>query len=318
MLAGIERGYRGDVMTLANDLSSRARRVLVSGSTGLIGRRIVAERRAAGDIVVPLVRGDALDGVRWNPGAGTLDPAAVSGFDVVIHLAGEPVLGRWTADKKRRIFESRAQGTKELVEALAAAERPPQLFLCASGINFYGYRVDGIVDESSPLGDGFLAKVCEAWEAATRPLAKVTRVVTLRIGVVLASDGGTLGAMLPIFRLGLGGPVGGGEGHLSWITIGDLARVIDSLINSESLSGPVNLVAPEPVTGRAFAKALGAAIGRPAAIPVPAWLVRTLMGEVAEETVLGSVRAVPRRLLDDGFQFQHPTIEEALASCVRK
>ena len=302
-----------------NDLSSGARRVLVSGSTGLIGRRIVAELRAAGDIVVPLVRGDAAaEGVRWNPGAGTLDPATVSGFDVVIHLAGESVLGRWTADKKRRIFESRARGTKELAEALAAADRPPRLFLCASGINFYGYRVDGVVDESSPLGDGFLAEVCEAWERATAPLAEMTRVVSLRFGAVLASEGGTLAIMLPIFRMGLGGPVGGGDGYLSWIAIGDLARVVDHLINSEGLSGPVNVVAPEPVTGRDFAKALGAAVGRPAVIPVPALLLRLLMGEVAEETALGSVRAVPKRLLEDGFQFQYPTISEALASCLNK
>ena len=304
---------------MADNLSSRPLRVLVSGSTGLIGRRIVAERRAAGDVVVPLVRGDAAaNEVHWNPGAETLNPAAVSGFDVVIHLAGEPVLGRWTADKKRRIFESRARGTKELVEALAATERPPRLFLCASGINFYGYRVDGVVDESSPRGGGFLAEVCEAWEAATRPLAKVTRVVNLRIGVVLASNGGTLAVMLPIFRMGLGGPVGGGDGYLSWIALGDLVRVVDHSITSEGLRGPVNVVAPQPVTGRAFAKALGVAVGRPAVIPVPAWLVRLLMGEVAEETALGSVRAVPTRLLEDGFQFQYPTIEGALASCVKR
>lgn len=293
-----------------------ARRVLVSGAAGLIGRRLVAERRAAGDTVVALVR-RAVTGaeeVRWRPGEEALDPAVVSGFDTVIHLAGEPVLGRWTAAKKRRILESRVVGTRTLVAALRQAERPPGVFLCASGINFYGGTREGVVDENSAAGAGFLAGVCEAWEAAANRLeGSGTRVVTMRIGVVLAREGGTLAAMLPIFRMGLGGPVGGGRGYVSWITLGDVGRVVETLIEDERLRGPVNVVSAAPVTGRELAAAIGAALGRPAGLPVPAWVVRLGLGQFAEETVLGSVRAMPRRLLEAGFVFRDATIEGAVA-----
>ena len=291
-------------------------RVLVSGASGLVGRRLMAERRAAGDTVVALVRRAANGGgeIRWNPGVDALDPAAVSGFDAVVHLAGEPVLGLWTPAKKRRILKSRVEGTRTLVEALAQTARPPAVFLCASGINFYGGAREGLVDEDSVAGSGFLAGVCEAWEAACDPLRAVTRVVNLRIGVVLAREGGTLAAMLPIFRLGLGGPVGGGRGYVSWITLTDLVRAVDFLVREE-LHGAVNLVSPEPVTGRELAMAMGAALGRPAVLPVPAWVVRVGLGEFGKETVLGSVRAVPRRLLESGFVFQDAGIAEALVRC---
>ena len=295
-----------------------ARRVLVSGATGLIGRRLVAEWRAAGDTVVALVRRAARGGeeVRWAPGVEALDPAMVSGFDAVVHLAGEPVLGRWTAAKKRRILESRVVGTRVLVEALQRAERPPRVLLCASGINFYGGTREGVVDEGSAAGTGFLAGVCEAWEAAAQRMEGAgTRVVTMRIGVVLAREGGTLAAMLPIFRLGLGGPVGGGRGYVSWISLGDLVRVVERLLEDDGLRGAVNVVSAAPVTGRELAAAIGAALGRPARLPVPAWVVRVGLGEFAEETVLGSVRAMPRKLLEAGFVFRDGTVEEALVAC---
>ncbi len=296
-------------------------RVLVSGTTGLIGRRLVAERRAAGDTVVALVRRAVagVDEVRWNPGgeggAEALDPAVVSGFDAVIHLAGEPVLGLWTKAKKRRILESRVMGTKLLVEAIGRAERPPAVFLCSSGINFYGGMREGAVDERSAAGSGFLAEVCEAWEAACDPLRAVARVVNLRIGVVLAREGGTLAAMLPLFRLGLGGSVGPGEGYVSWISIADLVRVIGFSMETDELRGPVDAVAPEPVTGRRLTQALAAAVRRPAVLRVPAWMARAVLGEFGKETVLGSVRAVPRRLLEAGFVFQDATIEATLVGC---
>ena len=297
--------------------SEPGRRILVSGSTGLLGRAIVAQRQAAGDHVVPLVRGEAPgDAVRWDPLHGLLDPAAVSGFDAVIHLAGEPVANaRWTAGKKRRILDSRVAGTRTLATALAAAPQPPRVFVCASGINFYGDSGDRVIDEAVPAGSGFLSEVCVGWEAATAPLAPLARVVNLRIGVVLAAYGGTLAAMLPLFRLGLGGSVGGGHAYLSWIALEDVVRAIDHVIASAALHGPVNLVAPEPVTGREFTAALAAAVGKPAVLPVPAWAVRLLLGQMAEETVLASVRAVPRRLLDDGFGFNYPELTEALAAC---
>ncbi len=296
---------------------SPTRRVLVSGSSGLIGGHFVTARRAAGDTVVRLVRGGApaFDTVLWNAGIDALDPATVSGFDAVVHLAGEPVAGRWTAEKKQRITESRVRGTAVLSAALAAAERPPAVFVCASGINFYGNTGDSIVDENSAKGTGFLADVCEGWEGACAALASVTRVVNLRIGVVLASDGGMLPTLLPLYRLGLGGTIGAGRGYVSWVTLDDAIRAAQYAVESETLRGPVNLVAPAPVTGKQLTQALAAAVGRPAFIPVPGWLMRVAMGQMAEETVLGSVRAVPGKLLGDGFRFKDATLSEALRAC---
>ena len=205
------------VTSQSSDRNPRdARRVLISGSSGLLGRHIAASRSGSGDTVVPLVRHSGEPGsILWQPeGASGLDPALVSGFDVVIHLAGEPVAGRWTAAKKRRILESRVRGTTKLAMALAAADQPPKLFICASGMNFYGDRGDRWTDESAPAGHQFLSEVCRLWEAACDPLQGITRIVNLRLGLVLAGDGGTLPAMLPIFRLGLGGHIaGGGQLH---------------------------------------------------------------------------------------------------------
>ncbi len=308
-----------------NPVPPTGRRVLISGSTGLIGRRLVAHRRAAGDTIARLVRparpvrdeadaGAGADAVLWDAGATPLDPAAVSGFDAVIHLAGEPVAGRWTAERKRRITESRVRGTRALAEAIARAERPPKVFVCASGINFYGDCGDMVLDESAPLGSGFLAGVCEQWEAASRAADGASRVVNLRIGVVLAPKGGALGAMLPIFRLGLGGPTGGGRAYVSWVTLDDLVRAVGHVLDSATLQGPLNVVSPNPVTNREFTADLGATLRRPAVIPVPGWLTRVLFGEMADETVLASVRAVPKRLLEDGFVFEQAQLPEALAS----
>lgn len=303
-------------MAKTESLPGFPRRLLISGAGGLLGRHIAAERRSAGDVVVALTRGAATaDDVVWDPVAGSLDPRSVSGFDAVIHLAGEPVTGRWTAGKKQRIRESRVRGTALLAQALAAAERPPKVLLCASGINFYGNQGDRVVDESWPEGKGFLAEVSGAWEAACDPLRAVARVVNLRIGVVLARDGGTLPTMLPIFRLGLGGPIGGGRGYLSWVGIDDLVRATAFLLDCETVNGPVNLVAPEPVTGREFTAELAAAVRRPAAVPVPGWLASLLLGELAEETVLHSIRAVPRRLVEAGFCFRQDALRKALAAC---
>ena len=291
-------------------------KILVSGATGLLGRHLVERRRLVGDTVVPLVRGRAAPGaILWDPVTGELDVDAVSGFDAVVHLAGEPVVGRWTAEKKRRIKDSRVRGTAVLAGALARAERPPRVFVSASGINVYGDCGDRLVDESAPVGTGFLPRVCAAWEAAAEPLVGVSRVVSLRIGVVLAAGGGTVPAMLPIFRMGLGGPVAGGSAYVSWVGLEDTLRAIDFVISAEGIVGPVNVVGPRPVTGRQFAQALGAAVGRPARLPVPRWVVRLLAGELADETVLSSVRAVPRRLERSGFVFRARTVEAALAAC---
>jgi len=277
----------------------------------------MARRRGLGDIVVPLLRGNgAGDGLHWNPGSNSLDPQAVSGFDTVIHLAGEPVVGLWTAGKKRRILESRVKGTTELATALAAAPLPPRLFLSASGINFYGNGGDTVLTEEAPKGEGFLADVCAAWEKASEPMANSSQRVALRIGVVLDTHGGTLAKMLPAFRLGLGAIVGKGDDYLSWLTLADLVRVIDHLIERSDLRGPVNVVAPQPVTSGAFARAVASALGRSVYLRVPRWPFRLVMGQLAEETILGSVRAVPARLLADGFSFEDATLEHALKRCL--
>lgn len=298
------------------ELAESGRRILVSGSTGLIGRRVVGDRRAAGDAVVRLVRTgpEAPGTVVWNP-AGELDPAALSGFDAVVHLAGEPVgNGRWTSAKKRRIRESRVEGTRKFATALAAAPQPPRVFVCASGINYYADGGDRVLDEATPRGDGFLSEVCVEWEAAANVLKPLSRVVPLRIGVVLSPEGGTLAMMLPLFRMGLGGVVGGGTQFVSWVTLADVSRVISHVIGSEHLADAVNVVSPEAVRGGEFAKALAKAVGKPALFPVPAWAAKLLMGQMAEETVLTSLRAVPRRLLEDGFSFQDPDLPAALAN----
>lgn len=300
---------------LSTSAVDRPRRLLVSGSGGLIGRAIVIARRAFGDTVVRLVRdGAAPDTVCWDAGETALDPAVVSGFDAVIHLAGEPVAGRWTENKKQRIVESRVRGTRALADAIAKAEQPPAVFVCASGINVYGDCGEAVLDEATPVGSGFLAGVCEAWERASQGAAGPARVVNLRIGMVLAPEGGALATMLPVFRLGLGGPIGGGRAYVSWVTLDDLVRAIGHVLESADLHGPVNVVSPCPVPGREFTANLGAALRRPAMIPVPGWLTRVLFGEMANETVLASVRAVPKKLLEDGFVFRDATLTRALAS----
>ena len=289
------------------------RRILISGSSGLIGRAVVASRQRAGDVVVPLVRAKGTaDSVLWSPGSGTLDPALVSGFDTVIHLAGEPVVGLWSSAKKRRIIDSRVLGTAELATALASAALPPRLFLSASGINFYGNRGDTVLDETAPSGQGFLAEVCRAWEAASQPLTNRSRIVHLRIGVVLASEGGMLPRLLPAFRIGLGAIVGDGEGFVSWIALEDLVRVIDHLVEASDIDGPVNVVAPQPVTSEALNRAIGKAVDSKVRLRLPAWPFRLLLGQLADETILGSVRAIPAKLAGDGFLFHRESLEEAL------
>ncbi len=274
---------------------------------------MVASRQRAGDVVVPLVRAKATAGaLLWSPGSGTLDPALVSGFDTVIHLAGEPVVGLWNSAKKRRIMESRVLGTAELATALASAALPPRLCLSASGINFYGNRGDTILDETAPSGEGFLADVCKAWEAASRPLTGRSRIVHLRIGVVLASEGGVLPRLLPAFRIGLGAIIGDGESYVSWIALEDLVRVIDHLVEASDIEGPVNVVAPQPVTSEALNRAIGNAVDSKVRLRLPAWPFRLLLGQLADETILGSVRAIPDKLVGDGFRFHRDSLEEAL------
>jgi hypothetical protein len=298
-------------------------RVLVTGSSGLVGTALLAHLEAKGDDVLRLVRGDrpiARTEIRWNPAAGAIDEEGLEGLDAVVHLAGENLAdGRWTRARKDRIWKSRVDGTQLLAETLARCGAKPRVLVSASAVGYYGDRGAEPLDEASTAGRGFLAKLCAAWEAATEPAAGAgIRVVRCRAGIVLSAAGGALPRMLPVFRLGLGGPLGSGSQYVPWIALDDLLRVIHTAIVTESLRGPVNAVAPTPVTSRGFSLALGRVLRRPAILPVPAFVLRIAFGELADEGLLASQRVAPARLLAAGFAFRHPEIREALAHALER
>ncbi len=289
--------------------------ILVSGSRGLVGAALVPALESGGHRVRRLVRegGEGNDCIVWQPEAGRIEREKLAGIDAVIHLAGEPITGRWTAAKKQRIRQSRIAGTRLLAETLAQLSPRPRVFLCTSAIGYYGDRADTWLDEDSALGTGFLAEVCRDWEAAADP-ARVAgiRVATMRLGVVLSRHGGALGAMLLPFRLGLGGRVGSGQQWWSWISIEDVVGGIQHALTAETLSGPVNLVAPQPVTNTEFTHALGRVLRRPAILPAPAALLRLALGEMADGLLLSSARVRPARLLASGYQFRQSELTPAL------
>ena len=292
-------------------------KVLVSGASGFVGSRLTARLTDDGHQVTRLVRSHPKPEraeIQWDPAAGGLEPSALAGFDAVVHLAGENISqGRWTDAKKARIRHSRVRGTQLLAQTLARPAGRPKVLVTASAIGFYGNRGDEQLDEQSPPGSGFLAHVCRQWESATEPAAEAgVRVVPLRLGLVLSSTGGALAKMLPIFRLGLGGPLGSGRQYVSWITLDDVIGAIQHAIAADSLRGPVNAVAPHPVTNREFTRALGRALRRPALLPAPAFALRVILGQMADELLLASTRVLPRRLLDSGFRFRDPGLESAL------
>lgn len=288
--------------------------VLVSGYAGMIGAALVGELRRSGHGVIGLSRAAREGCLRWDPLAERFLDAFPEGVDAIVNLAGEPILGRWTASKRKAIRQSRVAATRCLVNAVKRASTRPFVFVSASAIGYYGFERATPVDESSPVGDGFLAEVCRDWEAELDGLSEVgVRSVALRIGVVLGAAGGALGQLLPIFRAGLGGPVGDGNRWMSWIGLGELVRVIEFCIGTESVRGPVNAVCPEPVTNRAFTGVLAGVLGRPAAIPVPPFALRLVWGrQMADETLLSSVRVVPKHLLESGYVFARPDLKSAL------
>ncbi len=296
------------------------RRVAISGASGLVGRALSAYLARRGWSVVPLVRCSDQPGVRWDPLVGILDSAALEGFDAVVHLAGESLAeGRWTAAKMARIRSSRVSGTRLLSSTLADLKRPPSCLVAASAIGYYGDRGDQLLDENSSAGRGFLAEVCQAWEAATHPAVDAgIRTVNLRLGVVLAAHGGALAKMLTPFRLGLGGVVGDGRQWVSWIELGDLLRVIEHAIETPRLAGALNAVAAEPVTQRQLTRALGRALARPTFLPLPAFAARWAFGSMADELLLASTRVDGSRLVDSGAMLCHRRIEEALARLLRR
>lgn len=298
-----------------------ADRVLISGVTGFVGRRLAAALHAAGHEVTGLSR-DPLTARRrvpelahaytWLSDHGEPRHEAFEGKDVVVHLAGEPVAGRWTHPKKLAIESSRIEGTALLVEAIERCERRPRALVSASAIGFYGDRGEEELTESSGPGDDFLAKVCLGWEREARAAgAHRVRVVVLRIGLVLGREGGALEAMLPLFNLGLGGRLGRGAQWWSWIHIDDLVRVIRHAIDDSSMEGPVNAVAPAPVRQAELARTLGRVMHRPAFLPAPAFAVRLALGGFAAE-LLASRRVLPKRLLESDFELEHPELEGAL------
>ncbi len=285
----------------------------MTGSSGLIGSALVPALRAAGHEPLRLVRrpARAADEVRWSP-EEPLDTGALAGVEAIVHLAGESIDGRWTERRRRAILESRTHGTRRVAEAAAALEPRPVL-LCASAMGIYGDRGDEELADGAPRGEGFLADVVEAWEAAADPArAAGARVVHLRHTVVLSRRGGALARLLLPFRLGLGGPVGNGRQWWSWIALEDLVGVYLYAL-SEPLEGPVNAAAPEPVRNREFARALGRALHRPAVAPLPAFVVRAVFGEMGRELLLTSKRVLPARLQASGYAFSHRTLDAALA-----
>ena len=293
-------------------------KVLISGSTGLIGSALIPLLTDAGHDVIRLVRSrTASDGseVHWDPESDRIDTAGLEGMDAVVHLAGENIgSGRWTRDKKARIFDSRVKGTRLLCESLANLTHPPKVLVSSSAIGYYGDRDEEILNEESISGFGFLAEVCIEWEIATEPLAETEiRVVNLRTGVVLSLEGGPLEKMLPPFKMGVGGVLGNGQQYMSWIALDDAVGAIHHTLITDSLQGPVNNVAPHPVTNREFTKTLGRVLRRPTLFPLPSFGLRLMFGgEMANELFLSSTRVEPTRLLETGYAFQYPDLEGAL------
>lgn len=292
-------------------------KIIVTGASGLVGTALLPALKAKGHEVSKLVRSGANKAageISWHPERGEIDAASLEGADAAIHLAGENVAeGRWTDEKKRRIRESRAKGTRLLSEALAGLKRKPQMLLSASATGFYGNRGDEVLTEQSASGDDFLSEVCREWELATQPAAQAgIRVVNLRFGVILSKEGGALKKMLTPFKLGVGGKVGSGEQYMNWITLDDAIGAILFALETESLRGPVNVVSPHQVTNQEYTKALGNALSRPAIFAVPKFAARLAFGEVADALLLSSTRVEPQRLKEAGFQFKYPKLEDAL------
>lgn len=292
-------------------------RVAISGASGLVGQSLSTHLRADGHTVVPLVRSRAqtTQGIFWDPATQEIDASSLEGMDVVIHLAGENVAsGRWTQKQKQRILNSRKQGTQLISETLALLKKPPHTFLSASAIGYYGHCNQGIrVTETSERGQGFLAEVCRVWEEQTQPAIQAgIRVVQMRIGVVLSGKGGALQKMRLPFSLGLGGRIGHGQQGMSWIALDDLILAIQHLIHHPEISGPVNLTAPQPCSQAEFAKTLGHVLQRPTWFPLPAPIVKLLLGDMGQEMLLQGAYVYPQRLLETGFTFCEPSLKTAL------
>jgi uncharacterized protein len=294
----------------------RPQRIAITGASGLVGSRLVPFLQTGGHQVFRLVRHQprADDEIFWDPETSQIDAAALEGMDAVVHLAGVSIAGgRWTRKRKTAILDSRIEGTRLLARTLAQLQHPPRVLVSTSAVGYYGDAGDEPLTERSRPGEGFLADVCDAWEVAALPAAKAgIRVVHPRFGVVLAGEGGMLTLLARVFGLGIGGPLGGGAQYMSWIALDDLLGVLLESIANEELEGPVNATAPEAVTNRTFGSTLGRVLRRPALLPTPAAAMRLVAGQLADELILVSQRAMPVRLQEIGFQFALPTLEAAL------
>ena len=298
----------------------------VTGATGLIGSRLVRALRERGDEVTVLSRsperareafGGDVEAHAWDPVAGPAPAEALAGRDGVVHLAGENVAQRWSEASKRRILDSRELGTRHLVEGLRAADPRPAALVSSSAVGYYGAHGEEPLPEDTPPGDDFLARVCVIWEREAQAAEELgVRVVRVRTGVVLDKGGGALGKMLPFFKAGVGGPVAGGRQMLPWVHADDVVGIYLRALDDPAWSGPVNATAPEPVSNKAFSKALGRALHRPAVAPVPAFAIQLLYGDMSEIVTKGQ-NAVPQRTLELGYRHAHPALDEALRSALR-
>ena len=297
-------------------------KLLISGSHGLVGNALIKALEAGGHEIFRLVRHapESDSEIEWSPDRYSIALARLEGFDAVVHLAGESIAsGRWNEEKKRKIRESRVKGTKLLSDALANLARPPRTFISASAIGYYGNRGDELLTETSPSGDDFLSRVCVEWENVTAHAAeKGIRVVNTRFGIILDSNGGALAKMLTPFRMGVGGKIGNGKQWMSWIALDDVVGGIEYVLANETVKGPVNFVAPNPVTNAEFTKTLGRVLSRPTMFPIPAFGARLVFGEMADALLLSSQRVEPIRMKEASYRFKYPELEPALSHILKE
>jgi uncharacterized protein (TIGR01777 family) len=305
-------------------VSLRMARVLVSGASGLIGSALLPTLKNSGAQIVRLSRSGSPAPshdeqlIQWDP-RQPLPADLVSGFDAVVHLAGESIAGRWTEEKKKRIRDSRVIGTRNLAQALAQTRRKPQMFICGSAIGYYGDRGDEILNESSKAGQGFLPDICREWEASTQPAIDAgIPTVHLRTGIVLSANGGALAKMLTPFKLGGGGRIGSGRQWMSWIDLQDMVGAIHHMLKNDLTHGPVNMVAPKPVTNAEFTTTLASVLSRPAIFPMPAFAVKLAFGEMGEALLLGSQRVEPTKLVTGGYPFRFKTLRDSLENILKR
>ncbi|MEP7235405.1 MAG: TIGR01777 family oxidoreductase [Ignavibacteriota bacterium] len=290
-------------------------KILITGSTGFIGSKLVARLQVSGHQVTRLVRSPSDVGLVWDPYNSEVDISRMEGYDAFVHLSGESINGRWTAAKKKKIIDSRKITTRFLAECISKLSSPPKAFVCSSAIGYYGNRNDEELTESSSAGSGFLAEVCKVWEAGTKSIAeKGIRVVNVRTGLVLSPDGGALQKLLLPFKLGVGGIVGSGKQFWSWITLDDLLRIYQYAIENGRIQGPLNAVSPNPVTNKVFVKTLAKVLHRPSIFPLPSLAVKIIFGEMGQELLLDGQRVIPKKLTEAGFKFEYIDLGAALNS----